>query len=123
MQLAKSIVNIILEFDGKIKYRKGKYIDIIPKNDLRYAMLSRIINKKLEIIKNMEIAGSGFYFEVHFNVPKIRKRKRGKFKKTKPKKYIGLVYDCNFSYPHKFEICYFDMTNVNNFPLQIRTYI
>lgn len=31
MQIPKDILNIILEYDGQIKYRKGVYVNIIIK--------------------------------------------------------------------------------------------
>ena len=40
--LTIDIIIIILEFDGRIKYRHGKFIDCISTNDYRYALLSTI---------------------------------------------------------------------------------
>lgn len=40
--LPKDIVNLILEFDGRIKYRKGEYINCISKHDDRYNLLSKL---------------------------------------------------------------------------------
>ena len=34
--LPEELVHIILEYDGRIKYRKGEYVDIIHKNDETY---------------------------------------------------------------------------------------
>lgn len=101
------LLNIILEYDGRIKYRKGKYVNIIHKRDIRYNMLNHIINKKIEIMKNTERdrRGSGFYFEFGFDTCKG----------------AGLCYDYNFSWKNKFEICYYDTRN--NGWVQIRTYI
>lgn len=102
-------LNIILEYDGKIKYRNGKYINCINVNDYRYNIIQPIINKKIYILKNIEfdnINKQGFYFEVNFN-------KGGN---------IGLVYDYNFSYTNVFEICYYNW-NYNDNIIQIRTYI
>ena len=45
------LLNIILAYDGRIKYKKGKYVNIIHKNDIRYNIIQPIINKKIEIIK------------------------------------------------------------------------
>ena len=99
------LLDIILEYDGRIKNKHGKYVNIIHKNDERYNIITPIITKKLLIMKDIEIANDGFYFEFGFDVCNA----------------IGLVYDYNFSYKDKFEICYYDMRN--NGWLQIRTYL
>ena len=103
--IPKELINLILEYDGRIKYKNGYYVDIIPKNDLRYAMLHPIIIKKLEIIKDIQLfEDSGFYFEFDFDsIP-----------------YMGLCFDYNFTFTDKFEICYFD---TRDGWIQIRTYI
>lgn len=59
----------------------------------------------MEIMQNIELSGSGFYFEFGFDICNS----------------VGLVYDCNFSYSNKFEICYYDTRN--NGWKQIRTYL
>lgn len=88
------IINIILDYDGRIKYRNRKYVNIIHKNDKRYNIITPIINKKIEILQNIELSrDGGFYFEFGFDAYK----------------WIGLVYDYNFSYPNEFEICYYDV--------------
>lgn len=103
--IPNELLNIILEYDGRIKYKKGKYVNIIHKHDVRYDMLNHIINKKMKIMQNIELSGSGFYFEFGFDMCKS----------------VGLVYDYNFSFANKFEICYYDTRN--NGWVQIRTYI
>jgi hypothetical protein len=39
----KDIIILILQFDGRIKYRRGKYINCISENDYRYNILSKLI--------------------------------------------------------------------------------
>jgi hypothetical protein len=86
------LLHIILSYDGRIKYRNGKYVNIIHKNDKRYHIIEPIISKKIEILQDIELSETGFYFEFGFDTYKG----------------IGLVYDYNFSYPNTFEICYYD---------------
>jgi hypothetical protein len=47
--IPKELIHIILEYDGRIKYRNGEYVDIIHKNDERYNIITPLINKKMEI--------------------------------------------------------------------------
>ena len=102
--ICEDVVNKILEYDGRIKYRKGHYVDIIHKNDIRYNLIQNIIVKKKEILKKITRDGKGFYFEFGFN------NING----------VGLCYDYNFSYENKFEICYYDWRSDI---IQIRTYL
>jgi len=102
--LPKDLLHIILEFDGRIKYRNGKYINIIHKHDERYDMIKPIISKKIEILKTINIDGGTFYFEFRFD----------------SYRNIGLCYDLGFNSPDRFEICYVDMRNGW---VQIRTYL
>lgn len=109
--LPEELVHIILEYDGRIKYRKGEYVNIIHKHDERYGIITPLISKKMVILKHIELdysnaqPNTGFYFSFNFNTLTA----------------VGLVYDNNFSYTNKFEICYFDFRN--NGIKQIRTYI
>ena len=105
--IPNDLLDIILEYDGRIKYKHGKYVNIIHKNDERYDIIRPLMSKKIEVMKTMELSGSGFYFELGFNIC------------TSTYNNVGLVYDFNFSYTNKFEICYYDMRNGNT--IQIRT--
>ena len=51
--LPKELLHIILEMDGRIKYRNGKYVNIIHKYDERYDMIKSLISKKIEIVKTI----------------------------------------------------------------------
>ena len=93
--IPKEILHIILEYDGRIKYKKGDYINIIHKHDERYNVITPILRKKMDIIKNIEFDNSGFYF--HFNFDQYDKK--------------GLCYDYNFSYENIFEVCYYNAIN------------
>jgi hypothetical protein len=102
--IPKEILHIILEYNGTIKYKNGKYVNIINKNDIRYNIINQIIIKKIKIIKNIDFDGLSFYFQFCFD--KCNN--------------VGLCYHYNFSYENRFEICYYD---TRNGWLQIRTYL
>jgi hypothetical protein len=102
--IPKDVLNIILEFYGRIKYKNGKYVDIIHKNDKRYNIINPVISKKMVIMKTIDLRGQIFYFEFGFDID-IR---------------VGLCYDYGFNDPDTFEICYYD---IRNDWIQIRTYL
>jgi len=102
--LPKELLHIILEFDGRIKYRNGQYVNIIHKYDERYDMIKPLISKKIEILKTINIDGVNFYFEFRFDGGGNR----------------GLCYDVGFNAPDRFEICYVDLRDGWK---QMRTYI
>lgn len=104
--IPKELLHIILEYDGRIKYRKGEYINIIHKRDERYDMIKPLIKKKMEIMKTIEFDNSipGYYFEFGFDMI-----------------HVGLAYDYHFSYKNNFEICYYDFREDKM--IQKRTYM
>jgi len=61
--IPKEILNNILEYDGKIKYRNGKFINQICKDDERFPLLQSIPSK---IYKLCYISGTEETF-VYFN--------------------------------------------------------
>jgi hypothetical protein len=50
--MPRDTLNIILNYNGTIKYRKGIYSNIIPKNDYRYKLVERVVNKKIKILNS-----------------------------------------------------------------------
>jgi hypothetical protein len=102
--IPKELLDIILEYDGRIKYKNGKYVNIIHKYDLRYYMLAPVIDKKTIIMKSVHFTWNGFYFEFNFD----------KFVQ------MGLSYDYNFFREKPVEICYYDFRHTW---IQIRTYL
>jgi hypothetical protein len=102
--IPNELLDIILAYDGRIKYKKGKYVNIIHKNDERYDIITPVVTKKMRIMQYTELSGSGFYFEFGFDTCRN----------------VGLCYDYNFSFANKFEICYYD---TRDGWIQIRTYL
>ena len=117
-KLPYELVNIILDYDGQIKYKYKtknsidyhKYVNVIHKHDERYNIITPIINKKHTIMKDTETRpnDTSFYFEFAFD--------------TQPT--LCLCYDYNWSANNKFEICYTDMKGSGHVfgSDQIRTY-
>ena len=53
LYLPMDIVNKILDYDGSIKYRNGKYINQISQTDKRYEMLLNIPRRFHDCLKNL----------------------------------------------------------------------
>ena len=118
-KLPYELVNIILEYDGRIKYKYKnknsidyhKFVNVIHKYDERYNIITPIIVKKQIIMKDTETRPNEtcFYFEFAFD--------------KQPK--LALCYDYNWSYNNQFEICYTDLKGSGHIfgSDQIRTYI
>jgi hypothetical protein len=93
--IPRDIVHIILEYDGQIRHRTGKYINTIPKSNALQNMLDLILIKKAEILANAEADGATCFYEVTFE----------------KEPWMGLYYDCNWSQSDRFEICFYSYKN------------
>jgi hypothetical protein len=64
------VLNIILQYDGRIKYlhKKRLYVNIIHKYDNRYNMIETKINNQINIIKTLNIGNNGlkFYIDIYY---------------------------------------------------------
>ena len=124
------IVDKILQYDGRIKYRKGEFVNVIHPINLGFyrfilnPLLKKKINMNIDIdtitntpngigeighnmrfINNKYVYTNKFYFEFEFDsLPGV-----------------GLCYDYYWGTSF-FEICYYDLRNVNEWR-QIRTVI
>jgi dTDP-D-glucose 4,6-dehydratase len=69
-ELPFDVLNIILQYDGRIKYshKRRIYVNIITKNDYRYNVLETKINNKIDLIQNFNIGNNGlnFYIDVYY---------------------------------------------------------
>ena len=103
IKLPYELVNIILGYDGRIKYKYKtknaidyhKFVNVIHKHDERYDILTPIIRKKQKIMKTTVTRpnDTSFYFEFAFD----------------NQSWLMLCYDYNWSYDDEFEICYTDL--------------
>ena len=50
MNLPVELVDKILQYDGRIKYRKGEFVNVIHPGDSRYFIVEKVITKKQNII-------------------------------------------------------------------------
>ena len=68
--LPLDVINIILQYDGRIKYlhKKRIYVNIIHKNDDRYNILEIKIQNKIKLINNFNIGNNGlnYYIDVYY---------------------------------------------------------
>ena len=60
------VLNLILEYDGRIKYihKERLYVNIISKNDYRYNIITPKLNRKNDLIKQFSIGNNGLQFWV-----------------------------------------------------------
>ena len=64
------VLNLILEYDGRIKYihKQRIFVNIISKNDYRYNILETKIKNKTNLINTLNIGNNGlnFYIDIYY---------------------------------------------------------
>jgi hypothetical protein len=72
-RLPKEIINTILEYDGRIKYRNGKYIDQINTKDKIYECIKEKIQKDVKLVRTIrlraEISNFEYNWAIENNIP------------------------------------------------------
>ena len=86
----QEIVNKILEYDGRIKYRNGKYMDQLSILDDKYNKIVKLINKKSMIYENYNYPSY-----IHF----LLKKENGI--------HIGIIFDMDDYYTDYFIISFY----------------
>ena len=111
--LPLELVDKILQYDGRIKYKRGEFINVIHPSDLKFYnnLLNPIIEKKKKIKTSIQYKQHRYYFNPHQDNTEIINEKIEK------KFYfefdfdslpgVGLSYDYGWNYNY-FKISYFD---------------
>jgi hypothetical protein len=64
------VLNLILEYDGRIKYihKEGIYVNMISKNDYRYNIINSEMKEKVNLIRSLSIGNNGlkFYIDIYY---------------------------------------------------------
>jgi hypothetical protein len=66
--LPKEIINIILEYDGRIRYRNGKYIEQINKEDKIYECIEEKIQKDIKLVKTIRLRAEISNFDYNWAI-------------------------------------------------------
>ena len=64
------VLNVILQYDGRIKYshKDHIYVNIISKNDYRYNIIERKMHTQINLINNFAFGNDGlqFYIDIYY---------------------------------------------------------
>ena len=121
MNLPLELVDKILQYDGRIKYRKGKFVNVIDPKLLKFyrVILDPLIKKKKKILSTVNTACIGHYLNLFENSDTLFNTRRFYFEfEFTTLQNVGLCYDYYWG-SGQFEICYFDLRN--NYWEQIKT--
>lgn len=111
MNLPLELVDKILQYDGRMKYRKGAFVNIIHPADSRFFIVEPVITKKQNIFKSMDTASVGHWLNLFSNSNPEFEPKRFYFEfEFDNLPGVGLCYDYYWGDIY-FEICYYDLRN------------
>lgn len=69
------VLNLILEYDGRIKYihKERIYVNIVSKNDYRYDIIRPYMNRKNNLVKQLNLGNNRlkFYVDVYYKNDEI----------------------------------------------------
>ena len=143
MNLPLELVDKILQYDGRMKYRKGEFVNVMHPKILGFYrfILNPVLKKKINMhidIENITKSPNGIADTTTIDMGHFERGHNMRFIDNKyvytNKFYfefefdslpgVGLCYDYYWG-TSCFEICYYDFRKVNqwNYPLQIRTII
>ena len=112
MNLPIELVDKILQYDGRMKYRKGEFVNVIHPNVLNFykSILNPLLKKKVQIKNSIKYKTKRYYFNPHQDVPIIEEDTEQKFYfefdfDSLPG--VGLSYDYGWNHDY-FKVSYFD---------------
>jgi hypothetical protein len=136
MNLPLELVDKILQYDGRIKYRKGEFVNVIHPINLNFYrfILNPVLKKKINIHIDLEWLTNlpNGIVEAHENDDEGHNMRFIDNKYVYTNKFyfefefdslpgVGLCYDYYWGTSF-FEICYYDLRDINKLK-QIRTTI
>jgi hypothetical protein len=117
--LPRDIINLILEYNGKIKYRKGNYYDQLNLQDEKYNLVSNTINSKSDILQKLIVRHTGAFL---IDVP-LNQNKYGFMYWHDFNRYMIAFYkNIDSSTKYNFVDVYYKFLQIYNNDLPISTY-
>lgn len=111
MNLPLEIVDKILQYDGRIKYRKGEFVNVIHIRTLNFYrfILNPVLKKKQNILYNIDTANIGHIINLFSNPNPHFEPTRFYFEfEFDSLPGVGLCYDFYWG-NNNFQIIYFDI--------------
>jgi hypothetical protein len=118
-ELSKEIINTILEYDGRIRYRNGKYIDQINTKDKIYECIKEKIQKDLILVASIrlrvEMSNYCYNWAIENNIPMEDFERHFSYsicphielKKLKDKTRYVVYFEFNYRLTRISKICFY----------------